>query len=140
MDSNKTLREIYDYDLIPDDDMECTSDEWFNMLMDKKPGQLTVADVCRMLRQKIFSVVAIEKAINILYEEPFAGDMYEGQLLGNLLNAKEKYLAPRYPDVEDLIEKLTASAEARVWEDEDDKSEYFGLIEEFRKKIREASL
>ena len=87
---NKTLREIYEYDLIPDDGLDYPVEEWFNAVMEKTEDKLTVSDVSRMLRQKIFSVVAINRAIEMLKDDIFTGEMYEGQLMANLCNAKEK--------------------------------------------------
>ena len=52
---SKTLREIYEYDLIEDDGIDYTVDEWFNTIMEKTKDQLNVSDVSRMLRQKICS-------------------------------------------------------------------------------------
>ena len=50
----KTLKEIYEYDLVPDDDLQSSLDEWFNCIMAKTVEELTIADICRMLRQKIY--------------------------------------------------------------------------------------
>ena len=77
---NKTLREIYEYDLIPDDGLNFPIEEWFNAVMEKTEDKLTVADVSRMLRQKIFSVVAINRAIEMLKDDIFTGEMYEDSL------------------------------------------------------------
>ena len=52
---SKKLREIYEYDLIEDDGIDYTVDEWFNTIMEKTKDQLNVSDVSRMLRQKICS-------------------------------------------------------------------------------------
>ena len=73
---SKTLREIYEYDLIPDDGLNFPIEEWFNAVMEKTEDKLTVSDVSRMLRQKIFSVVAINRAIEMLKEDIFTGEMY----------------------------------------------------------------
>ena len=112
----KTLRDIYEYDLIPDVDTQNILDEWFNSIMNKEVDQLTVADVCRMLRQKICSVVAIGKAIEFLDKDPFIGELYEGQLMLTLYNAKEKYLCKRYDDIEPLLEKSALLSRNHVWE------------------------
>lgn len=74
---SKTLKEIYEYDLIEDDGIDYTVDEWFNTIMAKTKDQLTVSDVSRMLRQKICSRVAIKRAIEFLNDDPFIGEMFE---------------------------------------------------------------
>ena len=83
---SKTLKEIYEYDLIEDDGIDYTVDEWFNTIMEKTKDQLSVADVSRMLRQRICSRIAIKRAIEMLSDDPFIGEMFEGQLMFNLLS------------------------------------------------------
>ena len=124
----KTLKEIYEYDLVPDDDLQSSLDEWFNSIMEKTVEELTIADICRMLRQKICSVVAIGKAI----------DMLEGQLMLTLYNAKEKYLCKRYDDIEPLLEKAAFISKTHDWASEYEKFDYLHTLESFAKKIRES--
>ena len=132
---NKTLREIYEYDLIPDDGLNFPIEEWFNAVMEKTEDKLTVADVSRMLRQKIFSVVAINRAIEMLKEDIFTGEMYEGQLMANLCNAKEKYLCKRYDDIRPILADAELKALSHQWSNAEDKTEFLRTVEDFIKKI-----
>ncbi|MBR1824321.1 MAG: hypothetical protein IJ779_08835 [Ruminococcus sp.] len=134
----KTLKEIYEYDLVPDDDLQSSLDEWFNSIMEKTVEELTIADICRMLRQKICSVVAIGKAIDMLDEDPFVGELYEGQLMLTLYNAKEKYLCKRYDDIEPLLESAALRSKTHDWASEYEKFDYLHTLESFAKKIRES--
>lgn len=134
----KTLKEIYEYDLVPDDDLQSSLDEWFNCIMAKTVEELTIADICRMLRQKICSVVAIGRAIELLEEDPFVGDLYEGQLMITLYNAKEKYLCKRYDDIEPLLEKAAFISKTHDWVSEYEKFDYLHTLEAFGKKIRDS--
>ena len=133
----KTLKEIYEYDLVPDDDHQFSLDQWFNSIMAKTVDELTIADVCRMLRQKICSAVAIGKAIDLLNKDPFIGDLYEGQLMMTLYNAKEKYLCKRYDDIEQLLDKAALMSKTHDWNSEYEKFDYLHTLESFGKKIRE---
>ena len=132
---NKTLREIYEYDLIPDDGLDYPVEEWFNAVMEKTEDKLTVSDVSRMLRQKIFSVVAINRAIEMLKDDIFTGEMYEGQLMANLCNAKEKYLCKRYDDIRPLLKDAELKALSNNWSVEKDKAEFLKVVEDFIEKI-----
>ena len=134
----KTLRDIYEYGLIPDVDTQNILDEWFNSIMNKEVDELTVADICRMLRQRICSVVAIGKAIELLSEDPFIGELYEGQLMLTLYNAKEKYLCKRYDDIEPLLERSALLSRSHVWDSEYEKLDYLQTLEAFARKIRES--
>jgi hypothetical protein len=134
----KTLKEIYEYDLVPDEDHQYSLDEWFNSIMSKTVDELTIADICRMLRQKICSAVAIGKAIDMLNDDPFVGELYEGQLMITLYNAKEKYLCKRYDDIEPLLDKAALKSKTHDWVSEYEKFEYLRTLEAFAKKIRES--
>ncbi len=133
---NRKLKELYDYDMITEEGGIEIANEWFNVLMEKNVYDLTLADICRMLRQKIFSVVAIDRAIDILNEDLFAGDFYEGQLLVNLCNAKEKYLSKRYDDVEPLLDKAIRLALSNNWQDDEVKKDYIESAVGLKEKIR----
>jgi len=132
---NKTLRELYEYDLIPDDGLNFPIEEWFNAVMEKTEDMLTVSDVSRMLRQKIFSVVAINRAIEMLKEDIFTGEMYEGQLMANLCNAKEKYLCKRYDDIRPILKDAELKALVHQWSSDEDKAEFLRTVEDFIKKV-----
>lgn len=134
---NKKIKDLYDYDMVSDADEDNVANEWFNVLMEKFVGELNIGDICRMLRQKIFSVVAIDRAIEILNTDPFVGDLYEGQLMVNLCNAKEKYLSKRYNDMEPLLETSVRLALAHKWSDEEEKKEYLECVVGLQEKIKE---
>lgn len=133
---NRKLKELYDYDMITEEGGIEIANEWFNALMEKTVYELTLADICRMLRQKIFSVVAIGRAIEILNEDPFSGDLYEGQLLVNLCNAKEKYLSKRYDDVEPLLDNVIRLALSKEWTDEEAKNDFLESAVGLKEKIK----
>lgn len=133
---NRKLKELYDYDMITEEGGIEIANEWFNALMEKTVYELTLADICRMLRQKIFSVVAIGRAIEILNDDLFAGDLYEGQLLVSLCNAKEKYLSKRYDDVEPILDKAIRLALSNKWHDDEVRKDYIESAVGLKEKIK----
>lgn len=132
---SENLKEIYGYDEIPDDGLNYPNEEWFNAMLEKTPEQLSMPDVCRMLRQKIFSKAAMQRAIEILDKEPFAGELYEGQLMINLYAAKEKYLCGFYEQIKPVLEKAKSLAQQHDWQNEDEKNEYLRIVEQFTEKV-----
>jgi len=132
------LKDIYEFDYIPDKSEIYPLEEWFNALMEKTEDQLTVSDVCRMLRQRMCSKCAMHRAVEMLTEDPFTGDLYEGQLLSTLYGSKEKYLCLFYEELRPIIEKAELSALKHEWTSSDEKTEYLKIASAFIQKIDQA--
>lgn len=58
--------------------------KWYNRLLDKTADELDEIDVSKMIRQDILVDLAIDSAINILKDNPYAGEMYDGDVLNSL--------------------------------------------------------
>ncbi len=133
------LKEIYEYDYIPNDSEIYPLQEWFNTILEKTEDELTIADVCRMLRQRMCSKCAMKRAIDLLREDPFAGEIYEGQLMSTLYGSKEKYLCLFYADILPILENAEILSLSHKWANEEEKSEYLKIAEAFKQKIADAS-
>ncbi|SFH56636.1 hypothetical protein SAMN04487830_10228 [Pseudobutyrivibrio sp. OR37] len=55
--------------------------KWYNSLLAKTPDDIDVADVLHMFRQKMFMEFAVEKALDMLQENIFIGELWPGELL-----------------------------------------------------------
>ncbi|MBQ1340581.1 MAG: hypothetical protein IIY35_08150 [Ruminococcus sp.] len=133
------LKEIYEYDYIPNDSEIYPLQEWFNTILEKTEDELTIADVCRMLRQRMCSKCAMKRAVDLLREDPFAGEIYEGQLMSTLYGSKEKYLCLFYADILPILENAEILSLSHKWANEEEKSEYLKIAEAFKQKIADAS-
>ncbi|MBP3745851.1 MAG: hypothetical protein J6I47_00105 [Ruminococcus sp.] len=133
------LKEIYEYDYIPNDSEIYPLQEWFNTILEKTEDELTIADVCRMLRQRMCSKCAMKRAVDLLREDPFAGEIYEGQLMSTLYGSKEKYLCLFYADILPILENAEVLSLSHKWANEEEKSEYLKIAEAFKQKIADAS-
>ncbi|MBE6864326.1 MAG: hypothetical protein E7495_07150 [Ruminococcus flavefaciens] len=133
------LKEIYEYDYIPNDSEIYPLQEWFNAILEKTEDELTIADVCRMLRQRMCSKCAMKRAVDLLREDPFAGEIYEGQLMSTLYGSKEKYLCLFYADILPILENAEVLSLSHKWANEEEKSEYLKIAEAFKQKIADAS-
>ncbi|HFZ7336388.1 TPA: contact-dependent growth inhibition system immunity protein [Salmonella enterica subsp. salamae serovar 21:z10:z6] len=58
--------------------------KWYNRLLDKTADELDEIDISKMIRQDILVDLAIDSAINILKDNPYAGEMYDGDVLNSL--------------------------------------------------------
>jgi transcriptional accessory protein Tex/SPT6 len=70
----KTLKDIYylDYDK---SNFNSGLNKWYNNLIDKTVNELVVVDVSKMVRKNILKDLAIEKAIDLFINDPFAVEM-----------------------------------------------------------------
>ncbi len=132
------LKEIYEYDYIPEGSNVYPLTEWFNSILEKTEDELTIGDVCRMLRQRMCSKCAMERAVEILRGDPFAGEIYDGQLMSTLYGAKEKYLCLFYEELSPILADAERKALGRDWQSEEEKTEYLKIAAAFRQKIAEA--
>jgi len=92
-----------------------------------------------MLRQRMCSKCAMKRAVDLLREDPFAGEIYEGQLMSTLYGSKEKYLCLFYADILPILENAEVLSLSHKWANEEEKSEYLKIAEAFKQKIADAS-
>jgi len=57
---------------------------WYNQLIDKSHDGLSIADVCKMIRQDILKDIAVQKAIDLFLNDPYDGEYDDGGLLNVL--------------------------------------------------------
>ncbi|MDE6674606.1 MAG: hypothetical protein K2K19_07325 [Acetatifactor sp.] len=85
--------------------------KWYNQLIDKTTEEITPGDVARMLRQEVLPDLAMTKAIEFLRENPFAGELYEGEILTAIAGREASLLTPYAEELmvilRDALEKIT---------------------------------
>lgn len=133
-DIKKTIEELYNSHVITN--AEFPLEIWHNEVIKKTPDELSLADISRMIRQKVFLDTAIPKAVAILKEDPFSGDMFTGQLLENLLELDSKYYLDYKSDLKLVIKEAERSANDYPWGYPKEKDEYFELIKTLKKSLK----
>ncbi len=69
----RKIKEIYNCVNIISDEELYPLQKWYNQLINKSINEITIVDVLKMFRQKIFSELAMLKAIEFLEENVFIG-------------------------------------------------------------------
>ncbi|ETT50137.1 contact-dependent growth inhibition system immunity protein [Paenibacillus sp. FSL H7-689] len=132
---SKLIKEIYSIDQnIQTDNSDSPLDHWYDRLINKKVNELDLEDVSRMLGQHVFIDLGIEKAIEILSEDPLAGEMYDGHLL-KLLCSIETNNFRDLLQLKKLLQTIKSNLSQFEWADEEDQEEYAELLERFLKKV-----
>ncbi|MDE7293050.1 MAG: hypothetical protein K2N72_01355 [Oscillospiraceae bacterium] len=62
----------------------CSLQIWYNKLLGKRKTEINIADVLRMFRQKVCLDIAGEIAVRFLEDDPFIGELWDCQLLGQI--------------------------------------------------------
>ena len=133
-DNKRTIEEMYNTHIITDADYPL--EIWHNEVIKKTPDELTLSDISRMIRQKVFLDTAIPKAVAILKEDPFAGDMFTGQLLENLLGLEADLFLDFKADLMLVIKEAGKNAKDYPWGYPEEKDEYLELIKALKKILK----
>ncbi|MBK5343637.1 hypothetical protein JFU48_19880 [Pseudomonas sp. TH49] len=67
----------------------CSLDEWYVSVRDVPINELAVGDICRALRQELFTRYVLPVAVALLSDDVLAGDRYDGELVVALAGLNE---------------------------------------------------
>lgn len=102
------------YHCTPDPDTRYSLQQWYNAVIEKSENEVTVADVLRMMRQKMFIETAVKRAVTFLEEDPFANELWVGDLFDHLAELDKQCLLPYAGQLSDICRK--AVSHARTYE------------------------
>lgn len=89
--------------------------KWYNQMIDKTIPELTPGDVSRMLRQEVLLDLAMTRAIEFLRENPFAGEMYEGEMLAAIARMETSILAPHAEELNAVLRDAAEKIAVHEW-------------------------
>ncbi|MBR4084494.1 MAG: hypothetical protein IKK33_09475 [Lachnospiraceae bacterium] len=109
--------------------------EWYNELLDKEVGELTVFDVLRMLRQNVLPEVALLSAVKWVLEDIYVGDAYDGQLLEALTRVEDRLLKPYVKVLQELLQEAEVLIEDHDWSYEGEQEEFGEVMKQLSQKL-----
>lgn len=109
--------------------------KWYNQLLDKTISEINVSDVLRMIRQKEFLEIAVPRAIFFLNNNPFEGEMYEGELLEKVSNLEILQVKHYIDDIKNILAQAQKDNETYAWLIEEERMKFQELTKDFSKKI-----
>lgn len=110
---------------------------WYNQLIDKSIDELSVSDVTKMVRQDIFVEQAVGRAVEYLEENPFSGDLYEGEVLYMLYKLDGSYYIEYADKLNKVLECAMEQNRKYEWLLEEERDEFDKLVKAFKEKIWE---
>lgn len=135
MYDNRKIKDIYMCKPIEVDGELFPLQKWYNQLIDKKLIVLEVSDITRMIRQKEFMDMAILKAIDYLKENPFIGEMYDGELLEKISGINVDSLRKYIEEIRSILSNAIEKNEKYPWLLDEERIEFADMIKEFKSKI-----
>lgn len=136
MHDDRKIKDIYRCKYIEAEGEMYPLQTWYNRLLDKRISELDVSDVLRMIRQNEFIDIAISKAIDYLKENPFVGDMYEGELLEKLAKMNIDSLKDYIDEIKSILSEALIKNQDYKWLDDDERQEFTEIIMKLSDKIR----
>ncbi|HFQ7884631.1 MULTISPECIES: contact-dependent growth inhibition system immunity protein [Enterobacteriaceae] len=74
--------------LKPDSVQKSSLEQWFERVIDIPIEELSVEDLCRAIRQNLFIDQLMPRVLQVLEEDPLAGEYYDGELIAALATVK----------------------------------------------------
>lgn len=87
-------------------------EHWFERIIDVPIEKLTVEDLCRAIRQKLCIDQLMPRVLEILTEDPLAGEYYDGELIAALSTIKGEDLKEQkitFSQIRQLINQIAPS-------------------------------
>lgn len=135
IDNRRKVREIYDCKYITSDEELYPLQKWYNQLIDKTIDKINVADVLRMLRQKVFLKLAMLKTIEFLKNNIFIGELYDGELLEKISESDIPLLVPYSNDLKIILKNAIEKGMLHEWSYDGEEKEFKKLVETVLVKI-----
>lgn len=67
-------------------------EQWFERVIDIPLSEFSVEDLCRAIRQELFTDQLMPRALEFIKNDPLAGEYYDGELIAALSTVKEEDL------------------------------------------------
>ncbi len=134
IEDKRKIKEIYNCEYIVSNEELYPLQKWYNKLIDKTFSEITVADVLRMIRQKEFINLAIEKAVCLLQDNLFAGEGYDGELLEHILEVDASFLTTYLDELKFILKDASVKMETHEWLFEGEKEDFKGILNAVLKK------
>lgn len=95
-----------------DSDKNSSLEQWLKGVIDTPINELSVEDLCRSIRQDLFIDQLMPRVLEVLAEDPLAGEYYDGELIAALATIKAKSLKDKsgsFNQIKNIINQIDTS-------------------------------
>lgn len=135
MEDTRKIKDIYDCVAIISEKELYPLQKWYNQLIDKKPSEIIVADVLRMIRQEQFINLAMSKAIKFLQDDVFIGETYDGEVLEKISEMDSSFLMSYVDDLHNIIKNALDKSVTHEWSYDGEEDEFKNILSVIAKKL-----
>lgn len=128
----KSIKEVYNISL-EDRETKYALEQWYSTFVEKSVDEIDITDICRMLGQDVLVELAVEKALEILKEDPLAGTSYDGQLMELLYSLDDIQLGRNEKMIEKLLDEINENLDRSEFFSQEDYEEYVDCYGDFKK-------
>lgn len=129
------IKELYGCEYESSEEELYPLQNWYNQLIDKTIQDITPGDVARMLRQKMFPGLAMTKAIELLRENPFAGELYEGEILAAIAGMEASITASDKKELQSVLKDANERMAEHEWTYNGEEDEFKEIVDSVARKI-----
>lgn len=134
MEHTRKIKDIYNCVAIISDEELSPLEKWYNQLIEKTVSEITVADVLRMIRQKELVKLAMQRAIELLWEDVFIGEMYDGELLEKISELDSSFLLYYADALHNIIKNALDKGLIHEWSYDGEEEEFKKIVSVIAKK------
>ncbi len=128
IENKNKIKDIYNCNYIKAGKETYPLQKWYNQLIDKKVCEVNLKDTLKMIRQNEFIDLAILKAIYYLKENPFIGEIYEGELIESLLKVNINKIKPYSTELKGILSNALELNKNYEWLIEEERLEFNNTI------------
>ena len=130
------IKELYDCEYEASEEELYPLQKWYNQLLDKTIEEISPGDVAKMLRQRVGPDLAMTKAIEELRRNPFAGELYEGEILAAIAGMEAAITASHKTELQTVLKDAKERTAAHEWTYDGEEGEFQEIVDSVAWKIR----
>lgn len=116
-------------------DEEVPLSKWFGRIQNIRLKDLSDGDLAKLLRQDFHLKYTVSEALNRLIQNPFAGDLYDGEILVSMNEIEESFWMENKKLAFCTREIILRIKEGQIKVVEEELCEIFAILDQLERKL-----